>query len=463
MPLPYENSPVHEPFARGLARFAGHEEFRLGSELKLPLVREDGRAASREQVDALWRFLGEQCGWNPMTEGGRLVGATRPGPRNDTVASSETGYCKTEFSLAHAADLHEIDRMLTAVREDLARYSESTGLHFIGCGVQPLTPPSSELKVKKKRASVWGDIFNSNDRIAEDDGDDMDLFTVNAGSHVHVSLPPERAIDAINIFNGFAPAQIALNGNARVWQGEVDSSHHAVSEAFWDWWAPARGRVGLPGKPFDGLEDYAEAIADLDLLYVKRKEQPLVFDRTPTLREFLASDRYTARTLDGETVEIEPEAGDLDLHNSCYWFNARLSRYFTVENRVNDQQPPGELLAPTALTAGLAAAAPEAMEALAPYCWDDLIAARPDAYRRGFSARVGTRPVAGMIDEMLTVARLGLERRGRDEERYLLPLIDRLRRRTNPARDAADLFDAGGAEALVARRSLVSKQETGTI
>lgn len=458
MPITTGTSPIQEQFETGLARFAGVEDFRLGTELKLPLVREDGSAASRDEVDALWRFLVEERGWNEEMEEGRLVGATRPGEQNDTVGSSETGYCKTEFSLAHAADLHEIRRTLDEIEADLAVYSEANGLHFLGCGVQPVTPPSSDLMVRKKRASVWGDIFSSNEWIPEGEGDDMDLFTVNAGSHVHVSLPPEQAIDAVNVFNGFAAAQIALNGNARVWRGEIDTDHDAVSEAFWDWWAPARGRVGLPRESFADLGAYVDAIADLDLLYVKREGEPLVFDRMPALREFLAADRYPAKTLSGEAVEIEPEPGDLDLHNSCYWFNARVSRYFTVENRVNDEQPPRDLLAPTALTAGLAAALPEAKEALAPYAWDDLAKGRVDAYRRGFSAEVAGRPIAGMIDDMLRVARLGLRRRGRDEETFLAPLLERLARRSNPAREAAEIFEAGGPEALVARRGLLAQR-----
>jgi len=395
-----------------------------------------------------------------VSEDGRLVGAARPGPRNDTVASSETGYCKTEFSLAHAADLHEIEEILAAIREDLHAFSERSGLHFLGCGIQPVTAPSPDLMVRKERADVWREIFSSNGRIPEGEGDDMDFFTVNAGSHVHVSLPPDQAIEAVNVLNAFAPAQIALNGNARVWRGEVDLSHDAVSEAFWDWWGPARGRVGLTPRPFVDADDYIEAIAGLDLLYVKRDREPLVFDRRPSLAEFLAADRYPARTLAGEAVEIEPDPADLDLHNSCYWYNARISRYFTVENRVNDQQPPDDLLVPTALTAGLTAALPEAKEARARHSWDDLARARIDAYRHGLFARVGKHPVAEMAEEMLAIARLGLERRGRDEVRFLAPLVDRLARRTNPAREAADLFASSGAPALVAARSLRAS-ETG--
>ncbi len=440
-------------FETGLARFDRPDAVRIGAELKLPLVRESGEAASREEVESLWRFLAERA-WTDDTENGRLIGASRPGEMNDTVGSSETGYCKTEFSLAHVSDLHALSRQLDELRSDLDAFSARSGLHFLGCGVHPVTPPGPDLRVIKERASVWGEIFRSNEIIPAGEGDDMDLFTVNAGSHVHVSLPPTDAIEAVNVINGFAPAQFALNANAGVWRNTIDPDHEMVSEIFWDWWAPARGRVGIPPEPFTDLAHYAEMIAGLDLLYVKRPDGPLTFDKSPTLGEFLAAGSHPARTLAGEAIDISPAPGDLDLHNSCYWFNARISRYFTVENRVNDQQPPDDLLFPAILTTGLAAALPEGREALAAYAWDDIIRARPDACRRGLDAQVGSQPVTRLIGEMLDVAETGLKRRGRGEEHFLEPIRARFAAGTNPARQARAIFAEGGAPALVRARTL---------
>ncbi len=458
-----DSTPVREAFARGLARFDQPGSTRLGAELKFPLVAPDGTAASREDVQHLWRFLADRE-WTPQTEEGHLIGATRPGERNDTVGSSETGYCKVEFSLAHVADLHALDRQITDLRTDLREFTEHTDRHFLGCGIHPVTPPSPELRMTKKRASVWGEIFRSNEVIPPGTGDDMDLFTINAGSHVHVSLPPGEAISAVNVLNGFAPAQIAINANSSVWRNAVDPDHEMVSEAFWDWWAPARGRVGLPPHRFTDLDHYADTIAELDLLYVRRPDGQPTFPDPPTFGEFLEAPSHPAQlaTTDDRKnprrVSVSPEPGDLDLHNSCYWYNARISRYFTVENRVNDQQPPTDLLLPAALTTGLTAALPEAGEALAAWDWPDLTRARPDAYRHGLDARVGDRPVTDLITQMLDVANLGLRRRGLDEERHLDPLRARFAARTNPAREARTIFAQGEAPALVAARTLFSKK-----
>ncbi|NQT87312.1 hypothetical protein HQ560_11140, partial [bacterium] len=157
---------------------------RIGAELKFPLVSDDGSAASYDIVCALWEYL-EACGWradvDPVT--GTVVGARKPGEHNDTVASCETGYCKTEFSLAHVANLFDLADAVHRLRDELRPFAESHQVHFLGYGIQPVTPPSRRLLMKKSRTSVWDRIFTSNRHVAPEDGDDMHLFTINAASH----------------------------------------------------------------------------------------------------------------------------------------------------------------------------------------------------------------------------------------------------------------------------------------
>jgi len=447
-------SQITGQYEQGLKRFAKATQPRIGAELKLPLVRAaDGTAASREQVDALWRYLIER-GWSPQMEGKRVIGATLPGEQNDSVGSSETGYCKVEFSLAHVADLHALAANLDSLRKELHGFARENELQFLGCGTHPVTPPSAELRVKKERASVWGSIFRSNQVIPAEVGDDMDVFTVNAGSHVHVSLPPESVIDAVNVMNGFAPAQIAINGNGSVWRGAIDPDYLSVSEAFWDWWAPAKGRVGIPPQPFADLHHYVDRIAAMDLLYVKREGGPLTFPKSPTLAAFFDSPSFLVQTAEGDKVEVTPDSADLDLHNSCYWYNARISRYFTVENRVNDQQPPDAMLVPSAITLGLASALPEACEALSTYDWAELVEARVSAYHKGLEASVGSRPIKPLCESMLEVVELGLKRRGLGEERYLAPLKSRIQTGISPAQEANQLFQTGGIQKLIEARAI---------
>lgn len=429
---------------------------RVGVELKFPVVNAQGEAVGEPQVKAMFEHLVGD-GYAPWIEAGdNLIGATRDGEMNETTVQCETGFCKAEFSMAHCRDLHAMSKQVEQLHSTLAPFTEAHDIALIGCGIHPVTPPSAALKMNRQRASVWGQIYRSNSRIEPDMGDDVDLFTVNTANHVHVNVAQSRAVSAINAMNGFAPAAIALGGNAKVWRGAVDPEHICVAEAFWDWWKPVAGRVGMPKRAFKDLADYLDCVASLPCLYVKRDDGPVAICNPMTMKAFLAAKQVEGITLDGRTVMVEPDAADVGLHNSCYWFNARLSRYFTVENRVFDQQPPDALLAPAAMTLGLAAAAEEAHELLADYDWDTLRAARVAAYRDGLRAKVQGVELHDLAKQAVELAHLGLDKRGYNEAPFLEPFEQRLSQgQTNPADDAAVIFERGGAEALVRTRRWV--------
>ncbi len=450
--------PIYEHFIDGFQRaVAGRSgtECRIGAELKFPLVNLDGSAVSFETVCALWDYL-QGCGWQPTVDAmsGKVVGARKPGGQNDTVASCETGFCKTEFSLAHVANLIDLERSIQEIRGELRPFSEEHQVCFLGYGIQPVTPPSKQLLMKKSRTSVWNKVFSSNRHISKGDGDDVHLFTINAASHVHVSVSQEEAISAVNVLNAFAGAQIALTANSNIWRGRIDPRYKCVAEKFWDWWTPDANRVGIPKTPFENLEDYVQTVASFRPVYVKRFGKPIVLTRYQTFEEYYQSEQAVGLDHDGRKVFIVPEQADIDLHSTCYWYNARISRYYTVENRVNDQQPPDDLLCIAALTLGLVSALPEAIEEVSSYSWESLRVAREAACRWALAGNVDQIRLTELSQKMLNLAKLGLRRRGLAEERFLASFEKRLQERKCPADDASKLFESGGIEALLADRKL---------
>ncbi|MFW6169712.1 MAG: glutamate-cysteine ligase family protein [Planctomycetota bacterium] len=451
-------SRLYEHFIDGFQRAVtsrGFSERRIGAELKFPLVNRDGTAAALDELLALWHHLAEN-GWESIQDAvtGQIAGATRPGAYNDTVASCETGYCKTEFSLAHVASLFELSESIDVLRGELESFAKQRDARFLGYGIQPVTPPGRNLLFKKARSCFWDQAMPSNRRIPPERGDDMHLFTVNAGSHVHVSIDPEDAAKAVNVLNGFAGPQIALAAHSAIWQGRRDEQYLCVNEKLWDWWKPAEGRSGMPQRPFENLEDYVRSIENLAPIFVKREGKPILLGGFDTFGEYFASAEATGRSLEGEQVRLVPQLEDIGLHNSCYWYTARISQYFTVENRVFDQQPPDQLELPAALTLGLVSALDAAWEELARYSWAALREAREAACRDGLEGRTAEFEMAELASRMLEVAAFGLKQRGLGEEKYLEPLRERLGQRTCPARDAIAIFEDVGASGLVEQFAL---------
>jgi gamma-glutamylcysteine synthetase len=385
---------------------------------------------------------------------GRTVGARKPGKRNDTVASCETGYCKTEFSLAHVADLFDLQEAIADLREDLLPFAQQNDVLFLGYGIHPVSPPGADLAMNKSRTGVWDKVFGSNRHIPEEKGDDFHLFTINAASHVHVSARQEEAVPAVNVLNGFAAAQIALTAHSSIWRGRIDPEYRCVAEKFWDWWMPDGNRVGVPEKCFEDLRDYVRTVARLRPVFVRRQGRPVVLRDYESFARYFGRERALGKDLQGREVQVRPRKEDLELHNTCYWYNARISRHYTVENRVNDQQPPEELPCIAALTLGLMSALPEADREVSRYRWSDLRQARDSACRHGLEGRVGDMPLSRLAGRMLDLAEHGLRGRGLGEEAFLEPLKQRLSWGVCPAQEADEVFRNRGIEAFLEQRRL---------
>ncbi|MFH2005118.1 MAG: hypothetical protein ABI333_00895 [bacterium] len=445
-------------FVEGFERAAGARgrARRVGAELKFPLVDLEGRAASAEATRGLWDFL-VRHGWSPDIDppSGEIIGATLPGPRNDTRASCETGHCKVEFSLAHVADLHELAGMVGGLRGLLGRFCGESGHLLLGFGIQPVSRPGKHLEMKKSRNMFWDRIFGSNRHVPPEDGDDVHLFTLSAASQVHIDVTIDEAIQAVNVFNGFSGAQIALTANSNIWRGELDTEHRCVGEVFWDWWIPGTDRYGVPPRPFVNVTDYVHTVSMLPPVYVRRDGRPIGLPGYNSFHEYYSSGAG-ARGIgaDGGDVELTPEPADIDQHATFYWYNARISRYYTLENRVNDQQPPDDLVVISALTLGLCSALDEAEEEIRACSWDELWAARTVACRHALGGAFGEIRLHDLAGRMLEIAKLGLRRRGLGETEYLEPLCARLADRRCPADEAAALFREGGMAALLRARRI---------
>ena len=196
------------------------------------------------------------------------------------------------------------------------------------------------------------------------------------------------------------------------------------------------------------------AIEELAPIYVKRNGQPILLPGFDTFRDYFNSADATGQSLQGETVSVVPGFEDIRLHNSCYWYTARISQYFTVENRVFDQQPPDELESAAALTLGLVSAAAAAWEELSRYSWKSLREAREVACREGLAGSTEEFTMVELVGRMMRVADYGLSLRRLGEEKYLEPLYERLRRRCCSARNAAAIFDKSGVAGLVEQLAL---------
>ncbi len=437
---------LEEAFREKERRRAGKPRC-AGAELKFPAVNGDGTAVDYDKIVKLWHFLAGE-GWNLMTDPGTgdPVGATCPRANRHDIITTETGYCKLEVALAYEDNLFKLARRLEEIKRLLRRFGDREGVRFLGLGLQPVSPPGEYLMSKKSRNLFWNRVFG-NDRVS--------LFTVSATNQAHIDVSLAEGADAVNVCNGLSGAQLALTANSAVWRGKADAEHRALAEAFWYWWLPDDPRVGMTVRPFADWEDYLRHICGFKPVFVVREGRCLGIFRYGSFTEYYqAGENAQGEDEKGSAVPLVPQYADLNRHYTFCWHDARLSEYFTLENRVNCQQPPGEELCVTALTLGLLENLPEARALVEAYPWELLRELHDAAVKHGPRARAGGTGVLKLAQRMLEISSRGLKSRGQGEETFLEPLWKRLREGRCPADDACAVAERDGIAGLVEKYSI---------
>lgn len=422
---------------------------RVGLELKFPIVTAEGEAAPWEIIDTFWGII-EEDGWD--LKGERLseqVREARGGdPDRPDLIQTTTGRCVLEFSVGHEGNLAAMDRHLARLREYALELREQTGAVFLCLGTHPVTLPSPDLMAKKSRHMFWDDVApprEADPRVRAD----VSLFTTIADNQVHLDIDLENATTAVNVLNALAPVQLALTAGSKVWDGEIDEDHWAVREVYWDWWLGEQARYGIPARRFTDFADYCRAIGELRPVYADREGVPYSLAQYASFLHYLSDERPSGRTVEGDQFDLDPTDADIDLHDRAFWWNARLSRYCTIESRVSCQQPPDALLAPAAFVMGIVEELETADNLTSDLPWDTVKDLRSAAIRQGLGAFAAGTEHAGLPARVLDLAEAGLRRRALGEEEYLEPLKRRLETGRVPADESAEVFADSGVRGLI--------------
>ncbi len=433
-------------------RRRGQSGRHVGLELKFPVVDGSGRAAGADAIHRFWEICRE-AGWELDRDGhsGQVVCARTASSDNPDLIRTTTGICVLEFSIAHAPDLFSLQRRIGELRPLVAELRRLAGVHLLGLGIQPLTPPQNKIRHAKGRHLFWDQVIPPRSRTPHGHRGTVDLFTVIADNQVHVDGSPCDCIDALNTLNALAGPQLALTANSSVWAGQSDDRHAAVRELFWDWWLGDSPRAGMPTSPFTDFADYVRATALLRPVYARRDGDYLGLQDYPSFLEFFAHPTAQAVTTEGRRVGLEPGGDDIDLHDRAFWWNCRLSRFGTIESRTSCQQPPDEMLLPAALVLGVMENLDAARGLWEHLAWSRLRGLRQLAAHGGLGALEGPQGEPGLVRAMLAVAEEGLRKRGLGEETFLAPGWQRVATGREPASCAREVFGREGVEGLIDR------------
>jgi len=406
---------------------------KVGREAEFPVVWPDGRAGD---VNLLWEPLLAQGGLTPHYDdpGTRrlLVEVSEPG----LMVAIEVGRCTVELSLGPYEDLWQLQAGFNQALARVVGAARERGMWLLGFGIQPRTPASQRLMTPARH-------YRALRRAA---GTAWLRLTTSASDQLHVDITRSEIPAAVNWMNLLSGPLIALCANSSVYAGRA-GRYQAGREAFLA--ELGQQRYGMPPRQFNTPTEWIQYLSEFRCFVLpessgfRRINRPFSEVLTAEAKRGTSTDRLFQFFL---------------WHEHYVWNSARARvAHSTIEVRPACQQPPGESLAANSLILGWVEALDEVRAFISSALGPDPVAAMV-RYRRG-AVRYGmgaTEPARGLLKGLVEIARAGLKRRGRGEERLFVPIEQRLAKRKSPGQRAQSTLRRSGMAALLEQLRLTA-------
>ncbi len=402
--------------------------FRVGTEHeKFGFVRADHRPlpySGDPGIEALLRAIAaddderRHGGWTPVLDGAHVIALYR----DDGSITLEPGG-QLELSGAPLATIHETCAEVGRHLGLLRRLCLPRGIGFIGMGFHPTARWSDMPTVPKARYGVMERYMP----LVGARGLDMMKRTATVQANYDWSSEDDMA-RSFAVALRAAPLVAALFANSPFVEGHPSG---VLSERQRVWADTDPRRAGFPAavlEPGFGYRRWVECVLDVPMYFVRRDGE----------HHDVAGASFRTFLRDGLVVagqRVRATLRDFADHLTTVFFEVRLKR--VLEVRAADCGAWSRICALPALHKGLLydpTARDQAAELLAFLDADALTRLRADVVLRGYRAECARGPILPLCERLLDIVAGGLARLactdslGRDETRFLRPLVDSVAR-----------------------------------
>ncbi len=444
----------------------------------LAINKETGLAVSREEIKLIWKAWSEKDHVELYVDYGtkQPVGVTyiqKDGRK--FIINTDVGVSVVEFAFEPFNSLEECKENMTEIVKEFLDVSKKFDVVLIDTALQPKTPYYfPDLKSEKiwYRISTSLPIFSSGHK----------LFHNVSAHQVCIDVTFEESISVINTLNAISGITIALFANTGVGECSVQD-YHEVREHRWDEAVrelpeESMKMRGIPSKPFKTLRDYFEYNFDIPFAGISREKTLHRVTSSINIGTFLREKKWN--TFDVGNVcpgEVETTMRDLNELTMYIWTQCRFKIFFDeqqslasffdaydshnvdefaqknttklyVETRNMASQPWEEVMCTPAFMLGLVENISEAQKIVDSKSWEYWIELREKTIEKSLEVD----EVIPFAEQLLAIAKQGLEKRGLGEEKYLEPLFTRLEKRESPAMRMRKDFQEKGIEGYIKER-----------
>lgn len=451
----------------------------FGIECEFPAIQiENGLAATRDQVKAIWKEWAEaphvELYIDYATKQPVGVNYTLPDGRS-FIINSDAGVALIEFSLPPFSSLKEMYAQLERLVAEYIQIAHRHGIALMSYGLQPKTPWFyPDLKSEKQ----WYRTFGRLPFFQMWHG----LFHTMAAHQPCIGITYDELIPVTNTLNALGGVTIALFANSSVGESCIQD-HHEEREARWEKSATGFGEdveriQGIPKQPFTNFESYLKYSWSVPLPCVFRGNSMHITEPLSSIEEYLRTE--TSNTFDVALTkydQVTPDISDVNMLNMYIWIQSRPRLTYSknvelrtlleavdnhdvdtltrdnianlyVENRNIAGQPWNEILTAPAYILGLIENIEKAKTLVESKQWQYWI----DLRKKTFKSSMEVEEVIPLAQQVVEIAREGLQMRGLGEEEYLAPLFERIQKKESLAMRAIKEFAEQGIETFIENR-----------
>ncbi len=415
----------------------------IGVEIEMPIVNLNGEAVDFEIVHGLTKKFIEQFQFTPsgIDDSGEIYSACSE--KNGDILSYDCSYNNLELSFGKASILHEINERFLSYYTYIQDYFKQYNYTLTGMGVNPNRLVNHNIPIENGRYRMLFHHLHGAQKYSK-----LPMYfhkfpeygTFSSASQVQLDADFEKLPEILNTFSKLEPIKALIFSNSVM--PDEDADLLCCRDMFWE--NSPHGinphNVGMYECEFTSIDDILNYIASTSIYCTERDGKYINF--TPiNIVEYFSRSSIDGEYFDGEKYKEITFAPDINDINYLRTFKFEdLTFRGTIEFRSVCCQPIDSAMSTAAFHIGLM----DKIDEL-----NDLLENDNVIYHKGYTAGelrklLIRRSIPEFIDEdklyllaqrVLEISRNGLSDRGFGEEKYLKPLFERVKKRTNPAKE----------------------------
>ena len=359
----------------------------------------------------LLREFAKEDNWDYILDNTNIIGLKK---LHDTI-TLEPG-CQFELSLEPQDYIKDLKNKIEEIDRNLKPVLDKFDIKLINKGVSPKTTYRNIELIPKQRYKVmanylWGILSDV-------------MMRETAGIQVGIDYKSEEdAIKKFNLANLMMPFVTAMFANSKI-RGGVDTGYKSFRALAW--LNTDNERCGFATKFVDGMcfRDYVNQLLETPMIFINRENRTVNLNGKMTFKQFM-KDGYEG---------FEANIDDWKLHANLYFPEVRLRNFIEIRN--HDCVGGGLEYSIPAIYKGIMYnkdAFNEAKNLLCKYSSNEINELRYNVSRYGIHTKIRGAKVGNICKKLVDISNHSLLVQGNDEEKYLEPVAELLRRNKMPA------------------------------